>query len=304
MCSKNENKNLNIYNEYQFNYLDYKNGQTKYSLRPNTALNILRAFDFAKYIGTPLNQFITIKFIDNDQFSGRYIFSKIRETINRWLNRISIKTGNKLKPTWVFIFENPNDHFHVHWCIYIPNELKATFRTRVEKLLEKHQNYPLDSNQLNFKDVNPYTDKTIANYICKGVRPDFIEFFHLQNRASFQGYIIGQRARVSQNLGPRAIKRNGFEPRLQRHYWEKLHPEISIDYEKPLEWSLDDIVPQLTEAKKFPGFREFWINNIRRERTIGRLSRLYEGNKVRDGALKNKLNEHISHLKTIKKQLH
>lgn len=269
---------MNIDNEENINELvdelrekyNYKSGHSKYSIRPNTALNIFRAVDYAKYIGTPLNNFVTITFAGKCQIAGRYVFHKIRESINRWLKRISSKEGQVIPPTWVFVFENPNDHFHVHWLIHIPNRHIDTFRKKVEKLLVRHQGCPLQANQLDFQDVNPYEDKTLANYLNKGIRPDAINFFHLGPRAAYQGYIVGQRARVSKNLGPKVIKLSGFNASFQRHEWIKLHPHIAGSYRKPSNWNLGEVIPQKLKTKSFPGFREYWTELKQKDYSFGR----------------------------------
>lgn len=146
----------------------------------------------------------------------------------------------------------------MHWLIHIPEDLRDTFIKKVTKSLERYQQVPVKDNQLDFQIVNPYEDKTIANYICKGVHPKFIGFFHLNKRASFQGYIDWQRGRVSTNLGRVAIKKSGFNASLQRHEWIQLHPHIAEKWIIPEDWDINEVVPQLTGAKKFGGYKELW----------------------------------------------
>lgn len=292
--------NNDIYNDFDFDYHSYKSLHPQYSIRANTAINIVRAFDFAKYIGIPLNNFVTINLFNIDQFAGRLIFSRIRERINRWLKRLSLKLGKNFVPTWVFVFENPLNLFHVHWCINIPDELKNDFRKKVRQLLEKHQGQPILDNQLNFQDMNPYTDKTLANYLCKGIRPNYIGLLHLQKRAAFQGHIIGQRARVSRNLGPTAIKKANFNATLQRYEWSERHPHIADKYEKPENWDINEVIPQATGAKTFPEFQEYW-KQIMREKSYFRNGLGY--NRNINGSIPRTYAEQTAKMEKIKQQL-
>ncbi|MGU3577039.1 hypothetical protein ACLBWZ_16105 [Brucellaceae bacterium C25G] len=115
-------------NEYLLYYNLYLKGYSKCSLRANTALNIYRATDYAKYIGLPLNNFVTITFFDETKFAYNVIFSKIRNSINRWLKKLGQKNSKYKNPlTWIFVFENKAGRVHVHWLINIHKELRDNF---------------------------------------------------------------------------------------------------------------------------------------------------------------------------------
>lgn len=266
--NKNNTTKINLKNneiiteedEYKLYCNLYYYGYSKCSMRANTALNIFRAVDFSKYLGLPLNNLVTITFDNQSKHHSNIVFSKIRTSINRWLKRAGEKNQKyKHKPAWVFAFESKPTRLHVHWMIHINKDLNQTFITKVSKLLEKHQGFALKTGQLDFQPVNPFEDKTIANYICKGIHPKFVSFFHLQKRASFQGFIGWQRARVSQCLGPTAIKKLSFNASLQRADWIDLHPDIASGYSKPENWNIHEIIPQRTGAKSFPGYKEHWL---------------------------------------------
>lgn len=238
---------------------EYNKINNKQYINPNSALNLYRAFDYSKYIGYPLNTFITINYKETDQFLNIYLFSDLRSRVNRWMKRANKRkniTDNK--PVWLYVFENPNNNFHVHWLIYIHKDIRTEFTVYLKKQLVKLQNSEITNNQLDIRLVNPYTDKILANYLCKGIRPDYTKFFHLHNYAVHQGHITKQRTRVSQVLGRTARNRARFDAKKMRHLWIKRHPHIAQGYEKSEEWDLNEVVPQLTGSKKFPSHRDYW----------------------------------------------
>lgn len=230
-------------------------------INPNSVLNLYRAFDFSKYIGYTLNTFININYKSNDQFLNMYLFRVLRSNINRWIMRANKrKKISETKPVWLYVFENPFDNFHVHWLIHLYKDIRDKCIVYLEKQLVKLQNAVLTENQIDIRSVNPYTDKVLANYLCKGIRPDYIDFFYLHSYAAYQGHIIKQRTRVSQSLGRTARKKAGFDASKMRHLWEKRHPQIAHGYVKPKEWDLNEIVPQLTGSKKFPSHQHYWYS--------------------------------------------
>lgn len=292
--NSNQNiNNTNLITKSNIEYSSYYDGNPKYSLRPNSALNIFRAFDYAKYIGIPINTYVTIKFIDNIEETARHVFKMVRNYINRWLKRVSIKIKKNIAPTWVYVFENPHGHLHVHWCINVPSGLENTFEKKVKNLLQKHQNCPIQDNQLNFQPVNPYTDKALANYICKGVRPAFIDRFHLHKLASSQGYIAGTRSGVSKSIGPTAIAKAQFIAQKQRHEWIKRHPDIAAQYPKPEDWDINEVVPQLTNAKVFPNNIKNWKTLLKQDAYT---TRTLNHAKVNAGSFRDKILKEIAKL--------
>lgn len=242
-----------------YDYLILDHTRNKMHINPNSVLNIYNAFDYSKYIGFPLNTFITINFNSNDQFLNIYLFTQLRNNINRWIKRAyKRKKMAQSKPIWLYVFENPKHNFHVHWLIYIDCNIKTECITYLKKKLVQLQKAEIGKNQLHIQSVNPYTDKILANYLCKGIRPDYIGFFHLHNYAIDQGYVSKQRTRVAQALGRTARNKAGFSAKKMRHLWEIHHPHIAQEYEKPELWDLNEIVPQLTGSKTFPAHRAYW----------------------------------------------
>lgn len=226
-------------------------------LRANTGLNIVWAFDYAKYIGRPLNLFITIIFKDrHDLIKNNHIFRKILNKTTRWNKTYREENGlSKLKPVWVYVFENPQYNPHVHWCLNIEKEQIEELKLKLEQWLLKLQG-SVDKNSICVKLIDPYRDKPLANYLIKGLDEDFIDFLHVRKIAKYQGPIWGQRARVAREVGPTTIKRTGFKADKDRNKWEELHPWIGDGFVKPFDWNLKKVLPKKfgISFKKFTKF--------------------------------------------------
>lgn len=145
--------------------------------------------------------------------------------------------------------------------------------------------------------MNPYTDKALANYFCKGVRPLAISQFHLQKRACSQGYIAGTLSGVSKNIGPTAIAKAQFVAHEQRHEWSERHPDIAAQYTKPEDWDLNETVPQLTNAQKFPNYHKRWKALLKQDAYT---TRTLNHTKVEEGSFSNKILKEIAKLNKIK----
>ncbi|QFP63335.1 hypothetical protein [Brucella anthropi] len=208
-------------------------------------MNIVRAFDYAKFIARPLNLFVTIIFKERfDLIKINEMFRKIITWNTRWNNEYSKKHSlSKQKPVWLYVFENPQFNPHVHWCLNIRKEQIEEFKIKLQKWLKKIQG-SIYSNSIYIQYINPYTDKRLANYMVKGIDEEYIEFLHLQQIASYQGPIYGQRARAATEIGPTAIKKSGFKASRDRHKWEYLHPWIAEGFTKPANWNVKKVVPK------------------------------------------------------------
>ncbi|MGU3577038.1 hypothetical protein ACLBWZ_16100 [Brucellaceae bacterium C25G] len=166
--------------------------------------------------------------------------------------------------------------------------------------MQRYQGFPLKEKQIDIQPVNPYEDKTLANYMCKGVHVNFINFFHLCNRAEFQGFINWQRGRVSTNLGAKTIYTSGFNASLQRNDWIELHPDIASEYERPHNWDVNEVVPQLTGAKEFIGYKEYWRRLMyeaysyrqyyTRKKSENKIHRVHSDQMIRLDQIKKQLN--------------
>lgn len=204
-------------------------------LNYNTASNILHAFDFSKYIGKPLNLFITINFYDDDNASNK--FRKIRQLYSNWIVAKRKKSGatSYLNP-WVYVFEKPHLNTHVHWVVHIEEELIADLYKRLEKWVGKYVGQ-IRANQIHFEKVNIFEDKSVANYLAKGANESAICRLKLWKYRRYQGFVKGQRGRVSLCLGKKARKKEGFKPSRDRGKWSSIHPHLMNGHVKPKDWN-------------------------------------------------------------------
>lgn len=164
--------------------------RTEYISR-KAAQNIFRAFDFSKALNIPLNTSVTINLSETDAKSAATIVKGIGQRYRRWMRyRYKLEPCEERKPRWAQVFENPaNDNPHVHWILHIPEDLYADFQRKLPRWVNAEQEQrPFD---INIDRVVPGTEKNLANYINKGVDPDFITHFHLDRIASDQGEVYG-----------------------------------------------------------------------------------------------------------------
>lgn len=163
---------------------------------------------------------------------------------------------NECKPYWIFVFENQGDAPHVHWAVHIPEILKEEFQKKVHKWLEKKQSYAQPTS-IKIDEINAYTDKTLANYLVKGVVKTSVEYFHLQHRAEYQGKIWGRRSMVSHSISRTARRRASFIPGVHRHQWPIRHPDMAAKYQKPYDWNMDMLTPKVAAWKRK---KRIWIH--------------------------------------------
>lgn len=213
------NKRKKIYTEY----LNY-----------NTASNILHAFDFSKFIGKPLNLLITINFYGDEDAALK--FKNIRQLYANWIVAKRKKSGmtSYLNP-WVFVFEKPHSNLHVHWAIHIEDELIVDLHKRIEKWVKRYTG-SLRATQIDFTPVNIFEDKIVANYLAKGVNRTAAYRLHLLKYKKYQGFVKGQRARVSLCLGKTSRKNAAFKPKRDRNKWSTLHPHLMDGHVRPPDW--------------------------------------------------------------------
>lgn len=187
-----------------------------------TAETILKAFDFAKYIGRPLNQYAVIRLPDISLEDAELVFRKVRHKCRVWLQRKQILTNIQVdSPLYVYSFENPEDGgLHVNWVVHVPEGLQREFRIKLLDWLKKAQGRAVDGQAIHVQDVNPFEDKTLAKYILKGIDPAYIEYLHLQRVAEPQGPVAGRRAGASVAINRAARNKAGFIPRRHRNTWQ------------------------------------------------------------------------------------
>lgn len=191
-------------------------------LTRHTAENICHAFDFAKYIGMPLNRYVVINL--DERLSDRgatTIFSHIREKFRNWLSNAYKKHGlEPPSPAYVYVHENPDGICHVNWVVHVPEHLQAEFDRKLPGWIRKAKR-ELGDFDYKAQSVNPHRDKCLAKYIIKGIDEAYIAYLHLQEVAAPQGRIFGRRATASPSIGRTARREAGFIPRRDRHKWKQ-----------------------------------------------------------------------------------
>ncbi|WP_368649858.1 hypothetical protein [Brucella intermedia] len=232
------------------------------------AENILHAIDYAKFIGFNLNTFVTITFDKCFEFNEDQIFIKIRESYRRWLaNACSRNNLPKCVPYWLFVFESPHRFTHVHWLVHVPVELAEEFKRKVPKWVKKRKDNVFE-HSIDIRPVNIYEDKVLGNYLVKGVTPDSIEYFNLENYAEYQGWFRGRRSMVCHALSLKSRRKARFKATRDRNLWLELHPELAARYDRPSWYNSDMTVPQISGLKTFEYQKHF--RNKRRRNPIRR----------------------------------
>ena len=209
-------------------------------LNYNTASNILHAFDFAKFIRRPLNLLITINFYSDENAALK--FKKIRQLYSNWIVAKRKKSGmtSYLNP-WVYVFENPHSNIHVHWALHIEDDLIFELYEKIRKWVKKYTG-SVKSKQINFRPINIFKDKSLANYLVKGVNSNTAYRLNLLRYKKYQGFVKGQRARVSLCLGKTARRKAKFNPKLDRNKWSTLHPDLMVGHVRSPDWNLNLVV--------------------------------------------------------------
>lgn len=179
---------------------------------------IFNAYDFAEYQNWPINYFVVIHLKDEVRQSANTCFTAIRHKYSDCYNYFRGKTECHIPPTYVYSFENPNNNIHVNWCLHIPDGFESTFLNKVDGWVSKVQG-KLAPNTIDVTKLNPGCYKSTANYILKGVDPEYADCFHLsvlQDRKGPQGLIYGKRAGFSQSIGVTAQRKAEFNPTQHR----------------------------------------------------------------------------------------
>jgi hypothetical protein len=191
--------------------------QTEHISRKMTQ-NIYRAFDFAKVMGTPLNQSVILQLRETHAQAATTIFDRIRHKYRDWLSHHSRKALKRYSPAYVYTFEAKGNP-HVNWALYVPPELLPEFATKLPKWIAKVQG-ELGDFDLHRSPIDPSKAyKSLADYILKGCDPAFIEHFHLQLCFALngpQGTFWGKRAGVSPSLNKTARDAAGYDARRRR----------------------------------------------------------------------------------------
>ena len=184
------------------------------------AENICHAFDFAKWIGCPLNFYIVINLKNcDDGVVPTEAFQALLEKYRDWLCYVTKKLGReKVAPAYVFSHENPDDFAHVNWVVHVPAHLREEFLRKLPTWVGKVQTEVREFD-ISIEEVDPFTDKTLAKYVIKGTDPRYVPYLHLQEVAAPQGRIEGRRASSSIAIGRAAREAANFIPKRDRNKW-------------------------------------------------------------------------------------
>lgn len=195
-------------------------------LNRHPAENICHGFDYAAYIGCPLNNYITINFDAESADRSGAIFRAIRHKCRDWFNRRTKQLYGTARPLmYVCTHENPDGHAHCNWVLHIPPELQIEYdRKRLKWIERAHKN--VRRYDVKAVSVDPKTAKSLAKYIIKGIDARYIGYLHLQAYAAPQGRIWGRRAGTSEAIGRAARQAAGFKAKRDRG---KLRPAANDD---------------------------------------------------------------------------
>ncbi|MDX0599608.1 hypothetical protein GOD17_31670 [Sinorhizobium medicae] len=185
-------------------------------LNRHPAENICHAFDFAAWLGCPLNNYIVINFAREDEGRAGAIFRAIRHKYRDWLNRRTRQLyGEALAPMYVYTLENPHGMTHCNWVLHVPPDLQSEFdRKRVRWIERAHLN--VRKYDVHPQMVVPGTAKSLSKYIIKGTDSRFVEYLHLENYAEPQGRVWGRRGTASPAISRAARKDAGFVAKRDR----------------------------------------------------------------------------------------
>lgn len=176
--------------------------------------NIFRAFDYARARDIPLNLYVVINLIETDAQSAASLFEAIRHKYRDWLSYHSRKIDERIPPMYVFTCEALSSP-HVNWVLRVPPFLLDEFERKLPKWIAKVQAVrPFDLHFQRLERGGPY--KSLANYVCKGCDPTFIDHFHLSDlreKNGDQGTFWGKRAGVSPSLNKSMRDAYGYNPR-------------------------------------------------------------------------------------------
>lgn len=198
----------------------YIHDKTSTYINRKSVAKVFNAWDFSEFQGTPINYFCVINLQDPLEKCASTAFQEIRKKYADWLRGRSKKYDCKFKPTYVYSFENPNNNIHVNWCLHIPDELEDEFLEKLPNWVEIVQGPSSDTTICTSKiEYGVDSFKSTANYILKGIDPEFAEDYFLtklQNTKGPQGDVFGKRAGFGPAIGVTAQKRAKFDPKKHR----------------------------------------------------------------------------------------
>ena len=193
-----------------------KNNYTEHIGR-RAVTNILHGFDFAQNTGNPINVYVVLHLREQLGATVTTQFTKIRRKYRNWNNYYHKKVGGfPLPPIYAYIFEAPTDASHVNWPLHIPEHMIDEFEAKLPKWVEKVTG-DFQKFDIKVQRITAGSEKRVANYCSKGVDPQFVKHFHLEQIAKPQGRIYGRRVAVSPAISKAARDNVGFKAKHHRN---------------------------------------------------------------------------------------
>ena len=178
--------------------------------------SIFYGFDYAAHHGRPLNVYAVVNLHETDRKSAVSIVEDIRHRFNGWFRRATKKLfGTALPPFYAYSIENPANNPHCNLAVNIPPALRQDFDRKLTQWVTRAQK-SCDRFDVDVQDIQPGTDKGVANYIVKGTDPNYIDHFHLRtlyDQHGLQGLVYGKRAGLSEALDKAARRGGNFKKR-------------------------------------------------------------------------------------------
>jgi len=145
-------------------------------LNRRPAENICHGFDFAAWLGHPLNNYLVLNFDAESADRSGAILRAIHHKFRDWLSRRTRQLyGKRLPPMFVYTHENPDGHAHCNWVVHVPRELQAEFERKCGRWIERAHRTKR-AFDVKIRGVTPGTEKSLAKYICKGIDPLYIGY--------------------------------------------------------------------------------------------------------------------------------
>lgn len=182
--------------------------------------------------GIALNLVVTINW--DMTTSGVDLFDELRnERLCQWLRTRSRQLGRKIEPTYTFAREQN----HVHWCIYIPDDLIEEFEDLVPRWitslelkgsLDRRRSANLPPARDGVVVIGPTKDSVrVRKYMLKGIERRSAAHFGIKVCIG-QGEIQGRRVGTSRNLGTAARRSAGYRPQRRPRTYRQLPLPSSI----------------------------------------------------------------------------
>lgn len=103
-------------------------------------------------------------------------------------------------PTYQAVVENPDNIHHVHWLLYVPDELQELFIKTLPKWIGKATEITEHEGLTKIGPIE--TVMALSRYCMKGVDPRHARRCFVRPKP--QGTVWGKRVAISRSLGPKA----------------------------------------------------------------------------------------------------